>query len=125
MRPAGGSWLSVTLLEGKASIQNTWGTRLHPQGRLHATTRGMGLLEGQQPSLRPGALTYSASLFLPVLGEVFAELLLQIHEDMLVVYKERQGLSTACWAVRVCVCVHTSATVCACVHQCECVNTCE
>lgn len=111
MHPAGGLWLSVTLLEGKASTQNTWGTRLHPQGRLHATTWGMGPLEGQQPSLWPGALTYSASLSLPVLGEVFAELLLQIHEDVLVVYKERQGLSTACWAVRVCVRICTSVSV--------------
>lgn len=32
VRPAGCSWLYVTLVEGKASVQNSRGTRLHPQG---------------------------------------------------------------------------------------------
>lgn len=67
-------------------------------------------------------LTYSTCLSFPVLGEVFAELLLQIHEDMLVVYEERRGLGRPCWDC-VSVCVHMSATmsvpVCTSVRMCK------
>ena len=110
VHPAGCSWLYVALLEGKASVQNSWA--LACTLRADSMPRpGDGPLEGQQPGLPPGALTYSACLSLPVLGEVLAELLLQIHEDVLVAYKERQGLGRA------------RTSVCARVHHCECVST--